>query len=84
MVRLMTSWVTNSILYSYPDFFQKKPKLFLCGDEDDFTGKRKYKKYTKAFDANKSVYLIRGVDHSWYGYEGVAAALILRFVKDKT
>jgi uncharacterized protein len=74
----------NCALFNKLARMTKKPKLFLCGDEDDFTGKRKYKKYTKAFDANKSVYLIRGVDHSWYGYEGVAAALILRFVKDKT
>ena len=63
-----------------------KPKLFLCGDEDDFTGSRNFKKYTKSFPSenkNKSSYLIQGVDHSWYGTETVAAAIILRFLKEQ-
>lgn len=60
-----------------------KPKLFLCGDEDDFTGKRKYARYTRSFGPNKNVYLVEGVDHSWYGAEHVVVALVLKFLKDK-
>lgn len=60
-----------------------KPKLFMCGDADDFTGTKNYKKYTKCFDANKIVYLIDGVDHGWWGVESVAVALILRFIQEK-
>jgi uncharacterized protein len=61
-----------------------KPKLFLCGDEDDFTGKQSYRRYTRSFECQgKSVYSIRGVDHSWYGSEMVAVGLILRFLKEQ-
>ena len=55
----------------------------MCGDADDFTGTKNYKKYTKCFDANKIVYLIDGVDHGWWGVESVAVALILRFIQEK-
>ena len=48
MVRLMTSWVTNSILYSYPDFFQKKPMpaTMKTGAQTSRTDRNKLKRYT--------------------------------------
>lgn len=61
-----------------------KPKLFLCGDEDDFTGKSNYKRYTRSFQGdNKSVYLLEGIDHSWFDSELVAAELIIMFLQEK-
>ena len=48
MVRLMTSLVTNSILYSYPNFFQKKPMpaTMKTGAQTSRTDRNKLKRYT--------------------------------------
>ena len=44
----MTSLVTNSILYSYPDFFQKKPipATMKTGAQTSRTDRNKFKRYT--------------------------------------
>ena len=48
MVRLITSLVTNSILYSYPNFFQKKPipATMKTGAQTSSTDRNKLKRYT--------------------------------------
>ena len=48
MVRLITSLVTNSILYSYPDFFQRKPMpaTMKTGAQTSRTDRNKLKRYT--------------------------------------
>ena len=48
MVRLITSLVTNSILYSYPNFFQKKPMpaTMKTGAQTSSTDRNKLKRYT--------------------------------------
>ena len=44
----MTSLVTNSILYSYPNFFQKKPMpaTMKTGAQTSRTDRNKLKRYT--------------------------------------
>ncbi len=72
-----------------------KPILFICGDEDNFTSPAQYRRYVSSFprrgvdddgkeggnESGKEVFLIRGVDHFWFGEELTAVALILRFVR---
>ena len=46
----MTSLVTNSILYSYPNFFQKKPMpaTMKTGRQTSRTDRNKLKRYTNS------------------------------------
>ena len=57
MVRLITSLVTNSILYSYPNFFQKKPMpaTMKTGAQTSSTDRNKFKRYTDTESNNYDI-----------------------------
>ena len=64
-----------------------KPKLFICGNQDQFTSTAQYKRYIRSFPvslpSSMAVYLLEDVDHFWYGQEMAATGLILKFFKKR-
>lgn len=72
-----------------------KPKLFICGNQDQFTSANQYRRYVRSFpvgggggDADRGArpmacYLLMDVDHFWYGQEMAACGLILKFFKKR-
>ena len=78
----MLSWARKS----------EKPKLFICGSQDQFTSSRQYRKYVRSFpvrgrsDSRQNpfaCYLLDDVDHFWYGQEAACAGLILKFFEKR-
>jgi len=46
-----------------------KPKLFIIGDRDNFTGVAKFKKRVEEFPEPKATKIVEDVDHFWFGHE---------------
>ena len=78
----MLHWARNS----------NKPKLFICGDQDQFTSTSQYRRYVRSFPVGggdsdgahpMACYLLEDVDHFWYGQEMAACGLILKFFEKR-
>lgn len=61
----------------------KKPKLFLGGDQDKLVPPSKLKEKFGALGQRAKLQVVSGADHSWRGFEEKAALLITDFFKAK-
>jgi alpha/beta superfamily hydrolase len=47
----------------------EKPKLFIIGDRDNFTGARSFMRTVEGFAEPKEQLVVKGVDHFWFDKE---------------
>jgi len=56
-----------------------KPKLFLCGSNDDFVSSQKVQRLASGLPEPNQCEVIPGADHFWWGYEGRIAPKVAAF-----
>ena len=59
-----------------------KPKLFLCGTDDDFTSETSFANYVKQVPKfNRRSVMIEDIDHGWWKKEVALGGLILSWMR---
>ena len=59
-----------------------KPKLFLCGTDDDFTSETSFADYVKQMPKfNRRSVMIEDIDHGWWKKEVPLGGLILSWLR---
>ena len=61
----------------------RRPKLFIVGDRDRLVPYSSLKQRVESLNGAVDLYTVEGADHSWRGYENVAAERVTQFFVDK-
>jgi alpha/beta superfamily hydrolase len=60
-----------------------KPKLLLCGSDDEIIPKDKFREFVEKLPEPKEYLIVEGADHFWFEFEEEVAECVSKFFSDR-
>lgn len=60
-----------------------KPKMFIMGTRDQFSGKKRIQSFMDGLSDPKSLHIVENADHFWFGQEKKATQLVLNWLDEQ-